>query len=105
MPRVIFSSTAVKNLKHLRDFLRLKNPAAAERAAQAIIKAIRLLEQHPKIGRPVKGEAGKMRDLPIAFGRSGYVVRYVFEDKDVEILTIRHMREAGFQIEDYSERI
>jgi len=100
MPQVIFSTTAVKNLKRLRDFLRQKNPTAAERAAKAIIKAIQILEQHPQIGRPINGTAGKMRELPIAFGKSGYVVRYVFENNHVEVLAIRHMREAGFQIEE-----
>jgi len=100
MPQVIFTSTTVKNFERLREFLRPKNPIAAERAAQAIIKAIKILGQHPQIGRPVIGTAGKMRELPIAFGQSGYVARYIFEDNVVEVLAIRHMRESGLQIDD-----
>jgi len=102
MPRVIFTPTAVKNLEQLGKFLRQKNPAAAKRSARAIIKTIQILEQHPQIGRPVTGTSGKMREIPIAFGQSGYVARYIFEnnDNDTEILTIRHMREAGFQIDE-----
>jgi len=100
MPQIIFSPNAVRNIERLRDFLRSKNPIVAERAAQAIIKTIKTLEQHPQIGRPVSGTAGKMRELPIAFGQSGYVARYAFENNDVEVLAIRHMREAGFQIDD-----
>jgi len=52
------------------------------------------------MGRPVKGTAGKIRDLPIVFGNSGYVARYAFDGDDVEILAIRHMREIGFQAEE-----
>jgi len=99
MPQVIFSPGALRNLERLREFLRPKNPAAAERAAQSIAKAILLLEQHPHIGRVIEGTSGKIRDLSIPFGHSGYIARYAFEGDHVEILAIRHMREAGFQTE------
>jgi len=99
MPQVIFSSGALNHLEWLREFLRPKNPAAAERAGAVIAKTITLLEQHPHIGRVVEGTNGKVRDLSIPFGHSGYVARYAFEGEQVEILAIRHMREAGFHIE------
>jgi len=100
MPQVIFSPGALRNIERLREFLLPKNPAAAERAAASIIKAILLLEQHPQIGRVVEGTSGKIRDLSIPFGHSGYVVRYAIEDANVDILAVRHMREAGFQTEN-----
>jgi len=99
MPQVIVSPGALRNIARLREFLRPKNPAAAERAAAAIIKAILLLEQHPQIGRVVDDSSGKIRDLSIPFGHSGYIARYAFTGGDVEILAIRHMREAGFASE------
>jgi len=70
MPQVIFSSGALRNIERLREFLRPKNPAAAERAAASIIQAILLLEQHPQIGRVIEGTSGKIRDLSIPFGLS-----------------------------------
>jgi len=100
MPQVIISPGALRNIERLREFLRPKNPAAAERAAMAIIKAMLLLGQHPQIGRVVDGTSGKIRDLFIPFGHSGYIARYAFEDGDVEILAVRHMREAGFYTEN-----
>jgi len=99
MPQVIFSPGALRNIERLREFLLPKNPVAAERAAEAIIKAILLLEQHPQIGRVIDGTSGKIRDLSIPFGHSGYVARYAFAGADVEILAVRHMREAGFYAE------
>jgi plasmid stabilization system protein ParE len=47
------------------------------------------------IGRPVEGS---LRELVISQGAAGYVALYRFlatEDR-VNILTIRHQREAGF---------
>jgi len=93
---VIVTPSALRNLARLRDFLRPKNPLAAQRAAAAIAKAIVLLEQHPQIGKVVEETNGKIRDLPIPFGQSGYIARYAYDGEQVEILAIRHMREAGF---------
>jgi len=88
-------------MERLREFLRPKNPEAALRAATAIAKAILMLGEHPQLGRPVEGTSGNIRDLSIPFGRSGYVARYAYEGIVVEVLAVRHMREAGFQIENY----
>ncbi|OZA12586.1 MAG: hypothetical protein B7X94_03655, partial [Hydrogenophilales bacterium 17-62-8] len=85
MPQVRFAPAALRDLERLREFLRSKNPAAAKRAALAITKAIKILGQHPQIGRPTgeldrefleehNPEGNKHRELPIDFGDSGYVV-------------------------------
>jgi len=100
MPQIIFSSNAKNNLERLRRFIQSKNPQAAARAAQTIIKMIQVLMEHPQIGKPVEDTGGKMRELAVPFGRSGYVVRYVYEGGKVDILAVRHMKEAGFQMED-----
>ncbi len=60
MSQIIYSAAAVRDLQRLQDFLRKKNPAAAKRAAEAIVKAIQVLVQQPQIGRPVE-------DLPIMY--------------------------------------
>jgi len=36
------------------------------------------------------------RDWPVAFGDSGYVVRYRQDGQVVLILAVRHAREGGF---------
>jgi plasmid stabilization system protein ParE len=54
-----------------------------------------MLEHHPLIGRPVRGNAS---ELIISFGRTGYVAfyRYVPLRREVRILAIRHQRELDY---------
>lgn len=96
MPEVRFSARAQRDLERLRDFLRPKNPAAAQRAAAAIVKSIQSLGQHPHIGRPVEGMPVEFREWLIEFGDSGYVARYHYDgSKFVTVLAIWHQKEAG----------
>ncbi|PMR74477.1 type II toxin-antitoxin system RelE/ParE family toxin [Billgrantia endophytica] len=96
MPQVIFSPAAVRDLERLREFLRTKNPAAAERAAKAIIQGIQELGKFPHIGRPIDDLPEEYRDWLIDFGDSGYIARYRLDGDAVVVLAIRHQREAGF---------
>lgn len=95
MPQVNFSRAAVRDLERLRDFLRAKNPAAAKRAANAIIKATQRLAQFSDRGRPVEGMGGDYRELIIDFGHSGYIALYRVHKDEVAILAIRHQRESN----------
>jgi plasmid stabilization system protein ParE len=93
---VAFSARALADLERLFDFLAEHDPAAAKRAAQAIVDTARILRDHPLIGRPVRGE---IRELVISSGRTGYVALYRLRSgiARVDILTIRHQREAGYR--------
>jgi plasmid stabilization system protein ParE len=84
-------------LEQCRQFLALKAPEAARRAAQAIERQFLLLETAPDIGRPFP-EMPELRELVIPFGDSGYVALYRHEaaDNAVYILAFRHQREAGY---------
>lgn len=95
MPRVKFAPSALRDLKRLREFLRPKNPAAAKRAAVAITKAVQVLGQYPRVGRPVDDMEPEYRELPIDFGDSGYVALYRYEGDLVTVLVLRHQKEAG----------
>lgn len=95
--RVQFASAALRDLERLRDFLRPKNPAAAKRAAVAIINAVKILERHPQIGRPAEGmDDPAFRERLIDFGESGYVARYRLAEDSVTVLAVRHPKEVGF---------
>lgn len=97
MPQVIFAPAAVRDLERLRDFLQPKNPAAAEKAAQVIIRNVRALGELPHVGRPIDDLPEEYRDWPIGYGDSGYIARYrIGSDDTVVILAIRHQKEAGF---------
>jgi plasmid stabilization system protein ParE len=86
----------VRDLERLREFLQARNVAAAKRAARAIINAIEVLGQHPRIGRPVDEMAVEFRELRIGFGDCGYVALYRYEADLVIVLALRHQREAGY---------
>lgn len=97
MPQVTFTVTALRDLERLREFLRTKNPPAAQRAAAAIISTIRKLETHPDIGRPMDEAGSCFRELLIDFGDSGYLAMYRYEGGDqLTVLCIRHQKEAGY---------
>ncbi len=85
---------AVSDLNRLRDFIRVHNPDAAQRAAKKILASVRKLETHPLIGRPVVDiDRPKLRDLFIPFGQTGYCLRYTVTDDAIIIVKIWPSRE------------
>ena len=46
MPQVKYAPGAIRDLQRLREFLQPKNPVAAKRVAESIMKAVQLLGQH-----------------------------------------------------------
>ena len=98
MPQVTLSSNALRNLDRLLIFLKPKNPAATRRAAQAIKKTLKLLEDNPEMGRVIEDMPEDYREVVIDFGKDGYLARYSFDsDEDVVvILAIRHQRELDY---------
>jgi plasmid stabilization system protein ParE len=95
MPRVTLSERAFDDLERVLDFLDDTDPRSASAAVEVILDAFSILKRHPFVGRPVEGQ---LRELVISFGASGYVALYrvrLHLDR-VEILALRHQREAGF---------
>jgi plasmid stabilization system protein ParE len=97
MPSVKFTAGALRDLARLRTFLQRKNPIASQKAAATIIQSVRILKQHPQIGRPVEDIALGYRELVIGFGHYGYVALYRLDGSAVVIVAIRHQLEAGYQ--------
>lgn len=99
MPRVVVTPGAVRGLEQCRRFLDSRNPPAAARAGECIVQHFELLETHPEIGRP-RPDQPELRELPMAFGDSGYVAlyRYVPEEGVVYILAFKHQKEVGYRL-------
>ena len=90
---------ASTDIQRLDDFLwEQKDPLAGDLYAY-LIKALRLLERQPGVGRPVGAE---LRELIIDRGRSGYLARYQYqrEASVVTILRIRHQSESGYTLDE-----
>ena len=93
--QVVYSANALANLERACEFLVDKDRDAATAAVVAIRSAVDMLAHHPLIGRTVRG---RLRELVISFGRTGYVAlyRYVPSRKQIWILAIRHQRELDY---------
>ncbi|KAA3652762.1 MAG: type II toxin-antitoxin system RelE/ParE family toxin [Proteobacteria bacterium] len=96
MAQIRYAPAALRDLQRLREFLRPKNPLAAQRGAQAILDELRVLARQPHIGRPVDDLPEAYREWLIDFGDSGYVARYRFDGDTVVILALRHQKEVGY---------
>jgi plasmid stabilization system protein ParE len=93
--RLVFSPSALQDIERLAEFLIKSDAGAASATAEVLTGGLKILEDHPLVGRPA--ELG-YRELLISRGRTGYVALYKYEvERDAAvILAIRHQREGGF---------
>jgi plasmid stabilization system protein ParE len=84
---------ALADLERLVGFLLESDPEAAGKTPSLIFEGLRVLAEHPLIGRP----AGvNRRELVIFRGRTGYIAQYSYKPDSDEVLVvaIRHQREV-----------
>lgn len=94
--KLVFTELARQDLARLRQFIAEKNPGAAERAAKRLKAASVLISRRPLIGRVAPTPTSPrpdVRELPVPFGASGYLIRYQVTRHEVRILRIWHARE------------
>jgi plasmid stabilization system protein ParE len=96
MPHLIWFPSALQDVARLHSFLASKSPDAASRAVKAIRQSVKILSQHPEIGRPIEDLLPEFREWVIEFGQGAYVALYRFDGKQIVILAVRHGREAGY---------
>ena len=96
MATLRYTARALSDLVALADFLAAEDAASASHALELIAHGLEVLQVHPLIGRPA--EHG-MHELVISRGHTGYIAlyRYLPEHDAVNILAIRHQRQAGFE--------
>ncbi len=87
MKPAIISDPALADLNDLVGWLAERSPKAAERAAETLFGAIGLLEHQPEMAP--RGD-GRFRELPVPFGRSGFIIRYTVTDDAVIIQRVFH---------------
>lgn len=90
--RVRFLTSAYRDLERLHEFLRPKNPEAADRAIDVLYDAAESLEDAPHKGRPI---SGGFRDHIVPFGSAAYIMRYRMDEHHQSIAVVRiwHSRE------------
>ncbi|MDA0712666.1 MAG: type II toxin-antitoxin system RelE/ParE family toxin [bacterium] len=99
MPQVIYTEESKQDLVRFADFL-VENDAKVQAKAviKLILSSVKLLEEHPLVGRIYPIEDKEFRELKIKYGSSGYVCLYSFDPlmNIVLIHAFRHQRELGY---------
>jgi plasmid stabilization system protein ParE len=96
--RVRFTPEAEDDLLRLYEFLLERDLDAAERALEAIKKAIELLRFSPFSCRKTLPDRPFLRELVIPYGRAGYVALFAIEpDRTVTVLAVRQQREEDYR--------
>jgi len=93
LPKVKWLPEALADVERLYAFLHEISPAAAARAAMAILDGANLLKSTPDIGRPMDDDTGR-REWVISFGAGAFVLRYMWDKNDtVVIIRVWHSKE------------
>ncbi len=87
--KIIYTERAGRDLVRLRDFIRKKNPQAAEKASRQLRENINSLLQHPNLGTVLSGKLEHIRELVAPV----YIVRYRIVEEGIVILKVWHEKE------------
>ena len=91
---ISYSPEAVEDLQRLREFIEVKNPQAARKAATSIINGINQLKSFPLIGTEVALAPDPEAIRDIVIGK--YIARYLVFENDIYVLRIWHHKENRF---------
>ena len=86
-----WSPLAINRLSEAAKFIALDNPVAAERWIIKVFTQVEKLSEFPERGRIVP-EVGNKAIREIISGN--YRIIYMLEDREVSILTLRHVRQV-----------
>jgi len=93
MAEVKWLPEALDDLERLYQFLYVKNPDSASRAAAIVLGGAKLLKTSPRIGKPMPDETA-VRELFMSFGAGAYVLRYkLVGESSLIIIRVWHSRE------------
>jgi len=89
--KIAYSQDAITDLIRLREFIAIKNLAAAQKIAKSIRKGISQLKTFPYLGVEVDlaPDPEMIRDLIIG----NYIARYLIHSKQIYILRVWHHKE------------
>jgi toxin ParE1/3/4 len=87
--QIVWTKRAVLNLHHVREFIRVDNPAAVEKVGAKIEAAVLQLARFPQAGRA--GKASGTREIMVT--GTPYFAVYRLRGDAVEILRVLHRRQ------------
>ncbi len=84
--KVVWLSRAVQDVRGIEQYIEQDNPAAARRVEQRIKGVVRLLAEHPHMGRP--GRVSGTREFVVS--GTPYIVAYTVREDRIAILAVIH---------------
>ncbi|MGE0213516.1 MAG: type II toxin-antitoxin system RelE/ParE family toxin [Parvibaculaceae bacterium] len=90
--RIEWSRRAIRDLDRFALFLSEHHPELSGEVAGAIITKMKVLADHPRLGRPLAGRP-EYRQLVLRVLGGTYVFRYRFDGERLVILRVLHGRE------------
>jgi plasmid stabilization system protein ParE len=87
-----WSAAALADLDRFAAFLHEHHPRLAGIIGAEIKHKVRILSEHPLIGRAIEGRP-EYRELVLDVANAKYVFRYVFDGKRLVMLRVFHSRE------------
>jgi addiction module RelE/StbE family toxin len=84
--QVVWTLDALDDLKHLRDYIRLDNPDAAEEIAKKILEVVSKLRDYPSLGKA--GRIVGTREMAIS--GTPYVLPYKVIQDSLVIIRVLH---------------
>jgi toxin ParE1/3/4 len=94
-----WSPLAISRLSEIAKYIAQDNPVAAERWVQKVFALVEKLSDFPERGRMVPEINNKMIREIIS---GNYRVIYKLEDREISILTVRHVKQV-LSIEELSK--
>ena len=89
--KLSFTPESVADLSRLREFIESKNPIAAQRIANELLRGIEKLKAFPEIGLKVTRAPQPQLNRDLFIGN--YTVRYLIGDNEIYILRLWHGKE------------
>ena len=90
--RLVWLPEAQADIQCRYNFLRARDPMAAERAIRAMQLGAQRLLEFPHLGRRMDDETER-REVSVPFGAGAYVLRYRMHDATIVVLRVWHSRE------------
>jgi plasmid stabilization system protein ParE len=87
-----WSVDTLADLDRFELFLRNRHPHLAPVVAEAIIDAAQVLEEHPKLGRPIAGR-DQYRQMVLRVLNATYIFQYRYDGARLTMLRVFHGRE------------
>ena len=91
--KVEWSNEALADLDRFVEFLDREHPSLAAIVATEIIEKVRVLSEHPQLGRPIAGRE-EYRQIVLQVLGAAYVFQYRFDDERLVMLRVFHARET-----------